>query len=327
MTVKKLIVYIIAMAVSICSAQNPPQATPPPAEPEMTQVRKCVTFIQLLCKEGSQEFDVRGTGFFISYPDSRLGKEGSFVYLVTNRHIAECWNSSNRPMQVERISIRLNRWQVEGDSVAQDLVLNPSGNIPWTLPQDDSVDLAVTLLLPDPTRFDFRSMPLSMLAGQDLIEQEKITEGEPVFFTGFFYQFSGTKRMEPIVRQGIIAMMPQDKFPFVGNAMKVYLADLHVFGGNSGSPAFINLGGLRGMHVKSVADYRLLGVINGEVTEDMNFNLELTTTLKGMGKENSGVSTIVPSDELKALLEDPRIQKLRDDVVKAQAGPTPTIPK
>jgi hypothetical protein len=329
MTATKLIGYTLAMVVSMCSAQNPPQTTQPPAEPGMTQIRKCVTFIQLLCKEGNQEFDVRGTGFFIAYPDSRLGKEGGFIYLVTNRHIAQCWNDSDRPMQVERISIRLNRRQAEGDSIAQDLVLNPIGNVPWVLPQDDSVDLAIFPILPDINRFDFKVVPVSILMGKDELAQQGITEGEPVFFAGFFYQFPGVKRMEPIIRQGIIAMMPQDKVPFVGTAMKVYLADLHVFGGNSGSPAFINLSGYhRGGMVLGADNYRLLGVVNGEVTEDEKFNLELATTLKGTGKGNSGVSTIVPSDEVKALLDDPRLQKLRDDIVKTQAGgPSLTTPK
>lgn len=316
MTATKLMVFTLAMTVTVCSAQNTPQTTPPPPEPAMTQVRKCVTFIQLLCKEGSQEFDVRGTGFFISYPDPRLGKD-TWAYLVTNRHVAQCWNDSGRPMQVERIGIRLNRRQPVDDGIVQDLPLNPHGNVPWVLPLDDSVDLAVLPVAPDVTRFDYMAIPLSSFAGRDVLAQQRITEGEPVFFAGFFYQFPGVKRMEPIVRQGIIAMMPQDKVPFISIAEKVYLADLHVFGGNSGSPAFINLSGLHGSRLSLTGeDFRLVGVVNGTVKEDENFNLELTTTVKGTGKENSGVSTIVPVDELTALLSDPRLQKLRDDALK-----------
>ena len=65
-------------------------------------------------------------------------------------------------------------------------------------------------------------------------------------------------------------------------------------------------------------DYRLFGVVNGVVLEDEHFNLELSTTLTGTGRANSGISTIIPADELKALLEDPRLQKARD--AKAKAG-------
>ncbi len=57
-------------------------------------------------------------------------------------------------------------------------------------------------------------------------------------------------------------MMPKDKVSFVGNPEKVYLADMHVFGGNSGSPAFINLGGIRENVLSPADDYRLLGVVN-----------------------------------------------------------------
>ncbi len=111
-------------------------------------------------------------------------------------------------------------------------------------------------------------------------------------------------------------MMPDEKIPFVNTPEKLYLADVHAFGGNSGAPAFVNLGGMHSGTLVVGEDYRLLGVVNGEVFEDENFNLELATTLQARGKVNSGVSTIVPADELKALLEDPRLQKLRDDEVK-----------
>jgi hypothetical protein len=167
--------------------------------------------------------------------------------------------------------------------------------------------------------FDVRGTGFFVFYPSDFLKQHRIVEGEPLFFAGFFYQFPGSKRMEPIVRQGIIAMMPSDKVPFVGMAEKVYLADLHAFGGNSGSPAFINLGGYHAGSMMLGDDYRLLGVVNGGLTEDENFNLELTATLKGKGAANSGISTIVPADEVQALLDDPRLQKLRDDAVKAQA--------
>jgi hypothetical protein len=276
-----------------------------------------VTFIALRCKDGDQSFDVKGTGFFVSYPEKRLGENASFAYLITNRHVALCWNESGKPMQVESISIRLNRKQAEGDSFSEEKILNRDGNAAWILPQDDSVDLAVLPLLPDQAQYDFKMIPLTMLADSDLLKHRM--EGEPVFFAGFFYQFPGVKRMEPIVRQGIIAMMPDEDVPFVALKERVYLADMHAFGGNSGSPAFINLGGRHGSVEIGNDDYRMLGVVNGEVTEDENFNLELTATVKGKAGANSGVSSIVPADMVRALLEDPRLQKLRDDEVRAHA--------
>lgn len=288
----------------------------------MTQIRKSVAFIRLKCKEGGQEFDVRGTGFFLSYPDQRLPNGRTFLYLVTNRHVALCINDDGRAMNVESISIRLNRKLPNGETISEENFLNPLGNVRWFLPTDPSIDLAVVPLVPDPNRFDYLSVPFSMLAGSEMLKERRVTEGEPVFFAGFFYQFPGETRMEPIVRRGIIAMMPKDKVPFVGNPEKVYLADMHVFGGNSGSPAFINLGGIRENVVLPAEDYKLLGVVNANLSEDENFNLQLTTTIQGKARANSGISTIVPADDLKELLNCPELQSLRDAALKGLVGAT-----
>ncbi len=316
---------VLMTITAMCSGQAAPSGKAgheqePAPEPEITQIRKSVTFIKLMCNDGSRELDVRGTGFFIGYPDPRLGQDGAFSYLVTNRHVALCVNDSGHAMRVDRISIRLNRPQANGGTLSEEIALNEHGNIQWVVPEDSSVDLAVFPLLPD-ARFDFKLLSVTMLATKDLLAKEGITEGEPVFFAGFFYQFPGTKRMQPIVRQGIIAMMPDEKIPFVGIPEKLYLADVHAFGGNSGAPAFINLGGFHHGTMVLVEDYRVLGVVNGEILEDENFDLQLATTFRGVARANSGVSTIVPADYLKALLEGPRLQRMRDEVVKTkQAG-------
>lgn len=314
----RLLVCALAIMAAICSAQTTPQPSPPRPDPLMTQIRKSVAFLKLTCKDGDKEIEDRGTGFFVGFPDPRLPKDQSFPYLVTNRHVALCWKDFGKPLPVENISITLNRRQPNGDVVAQEVFLNRSGNAAWVFPQDESVDLAVLPFGPDPAEFDFLTAPFTMLADDDFLAEKRITEGQPIFFVGFFYQFRGTKRIEPIVRQGIIAMLPHEKVAFKNLSERVYLADAHVFGGNSGSPVFFNLGGYHEGALFGGDDYRLLGVINAEIFEDNNFNLEVTAMLQGSVQANSGVSTIVPAFELKALLCDPRLQELRNQAVNAR---------
>ena len=317
------------MLVTLSVAQTPTQPTAPPTSPSastttlpITQIRKTVVFLQLRCRDGDQEYDARGTGFFVGYQDTRLGKGREFNYLVTNRHVALCWNGPGHPMQVENIQMSMNRREGDTGLSVEQGFLSAHGNVAWILPEDDSVDLAVLPLAPDPMRFDFLVFPFELLATKDFLHQNGVVEGEPVIFAGFFYQFPGTRRIEPIVRQGIIAMMPDEKFPLGGIQENLYLADAHVFQGNSGSPVFINLAGFRSNGtITTGTDYRLIGVINGEVYEDENFNLQLVTTIRGTGQANSGISTIVPADELIKLLNDPRVQKVRDDAVKALVSP------
>ncbi len=120
-------------------------------------------------------------------------------------------------------------------------------------------------------------------------------------------------------------MMPDEEIPFVGHPEHLYLADVHAFGGNSGAPAFINLGGMHENSIMAGQDYRLIGIVNGEMFEDENFNLQLTATMiRGTGQANSGISTMVPVDELKQLLDGPQLQRMRDEVVAHP--PTRTFP-
>lgn len=93
------------------------------------------------------------------------------------------------------------------------------------------------------------------------------------------------------------------------------MADVHVDGGNSGSPMFVNLGGVRGSSIGG-NNYKLLGVISGYEREDANFNLEAATTYTGKLGLNSGVASVVPAKELDALLNSAKLQALRDDAVK-----------
>jgi hypothetical protein len=203
------------------------------SEPAMVQIRKSVAFVELTCKEAGQTYEVKGTGFFVSYPDKRLGENGTFVYFVTNRHVALCWNNTGHPMEVKSIGLRMNLHSPVNDSFTQKIVLNQNGNVPWLLPNDESIDLALIPLLPDLGKVDVKWIPISIFATKDVLDKNRIHEGEPVFFTGFFYQFPGFKRIEPIVRQGIVAMMPDEQIPFVGHPEHLYLADVHAFGGTS----------------------------------------------------------------------------------------------
>jgi hypothetical protein len=175
------------------------------------------------------------------------------------------------------------------------------------------VDLAVLPLAPDLKRFDYQPLPLSMFATKDVIATQQIAEGDSVLFAGFFYQYPGQKKIEPIVRQGILAMMPDEELKTtLGKPGRVYLADVHVFGGNSGSPMVVNVGGYRnGSLVMGGFPYLLLGIVSGYY-ETADFKLETAATLTGEANANSGISIVVPAEQLKALLESPQLQRLRD---------------
>jgi Trypsin-like peptidase domain len=307
--------------ISLHAQTDAPKSTTAPQLPFTTAIRKTVTYITVFCMDGGREFSEQGTGFFVGYPDKRLGEQGSFGYLVTNRHVALCSDDGGHDYPVEKINVRLNLKAPNQGEASEIVYLNEHGNVRWLLPADDSVDLAVLPLVPPQDRYDFLIIPSSLFATREVIEKEKIMEGDRVLFTGLFYRLPGDHKMQPIIREGTLAMLPDEKIKTTrGKLGNIYLADVHVIKGSSGSPVMVNLGGMRQGSL-TVGDREfLLGVVSGYFLEDENLNLEVTTTIRGSGQANSGISLIVPAEELKKLLEQPEAQQLRDAEVKAKTG-------
>ena len=283
-----------------------------------TQLKKTVGLLRVryLREDGPAEAD--GTCFFVFYEDKRAGENFGFMYLVTNRHMAQPGIEDGKHYQALLTTLRLNlRNGVQGSEES----VVPIGEhlLHWVFPADDSVDLAVLPMLPSLERFDYVPFPLSAFATHQLVEEQGIAEGEKILFAGYFYQFPGQKKFEPIVREGILAMLPDEKLDTtLKKPGHLYLGDVHVFGGNSGSPLFINLGGFRNGSLLMGDQYKLLGIVSGFYHEDSNLKLTVATTLTGKLEQNSGIAMIVPADELKALLDTPALQATRDAAIAAK---------
>jgi hypothetical protein len=306
------VLIVTCLGMQAQSVPGAPSSTPG----AVAQFRKSVAFIDLECEKASKVLRVHATGFFVQYPDSRI-PSGSFSYLVTNRHAALCWDDARLPMKVKSISMRVNG----KNGSALTVPLSSQGNAPWFLPLDESVDLAVLPLLPNPDLVDYLTCPVSYFVTKQDIKDGKISEGAKLLFSGYFYQFPGKHRIQPIVREGVLAMIPDE--PLLNTTGKfgdIYHGDVHIFGGNSGSPVLIDENSNRDNFI-GFPTYRLLGVISGLFFEDQDFSLKPAITFKGTMHANSGIALIVPADALKSLLDDPRVQAQRDaDVKKINGG-------
>jgi hypothetical protein len=302
-------ILLLGLLSALCCRSQTADAAKPPFVPVFTQIRKTVVFLELQCKDGNELKDVKGTGFLVQYPGT---KSVAFGYVVTNRHLALCWNEKNRPMEVKSITVRVNL----KDGTSPVIPLSLDGNVRWYFPADESVDLAVSRLGP-PSNADVLMIPLSMVATKDVIASKHIVEGMKIIFTGFFYQFPGVRKIQPIIREGVLAMMPDEPITtYTGKPGMVYLGDVHIFGGNSGSPVFVDIAGPIPNGIQ-LDDYYLLGVVSGYFYEDQDFNLEVATTLKGTQHANSGISIIVPAEAVRDLIENnPDLKLGRETALK-----------
>lgn len=324
-----LVVIGLLVALFTCSAQQPTQSLPTPPSPQQQpatstaapvpareQIRSTVGFLGVNYLNGATQGGVIGTCFFVFVPDPRLGANQGFVYLVTNRHVAQPGIDLGTPYQVQSLLLRMNLVNPEHGvkSIAEHVPLG--GQMHWIFPSDDAVDLAILPIAPDLKRYAYLSIPLNIIAGPELRKDDRIGVGDPVIFAGFFSSFSGQTRMEPIVRQGVIAMLPEEKLDTTLHKKgQLILADLHAFHGNSGSPVFANVGGMRpgGFYVGD--NYILLGIISGYYPESAGFTVPAATVLTGEVRDNSGIATVVPGDELIKLLNSPAVQADRDKSV------------
>ena len=264
-------------------------------------LKKSTVQIEVHCKHGNNVEPYGATGFLVSYPDSRLPNGSFFKYLVTNRHVAECRDDQNHsPQQIYVITARFNLH----DGSSKEYPLDCGA---WHFSTDDSVDLAVMPISP-PNDAEFVFFPTTEFATKDYVFSHRITEGSPIILSGYFYQFSGQQKFQAIVREGILSMMPDEPMEtLTGKPGSLYLADVHIFGGNSGSPVLGEGDAL------DLDGFKLLGVVSGYYYEESDFSLKIATTAKGAMHANSGVAIIVPIDYLKTMLDAPDLKALREN--------------
>jgi hypothetical protein len=298
---------------------EPPVAvsSTPARLPGAEQIRKTVAFIGVTYQDGTVQRIAIGTCFFVSLPDERVGKDGQFIYLVTSRHVAQPGIDLGTPYQTRRAILRMNLTnpQAEVQSVEGEIPLSES--LHWNFPADDAVDLAILPLAPDHSRFDYMVIPLAMIVNAEQMKSGDPGIGDSVTFAGYFSDFPGRFRMEPIMRQGILAMLPGEKMPTtLHKPGQIYLADLHAFHGNSGSPVFANVGGFHHGSIIASDRYRLVGILSGYYPESAEYSVPAASILTGQVRDNSGIATIVPAEELLKLLNSAELQAQRDKVIE-----------
>jgi hypothetical protein len=183
----------------------------------------------------------------------------------------------------------------------------------WYFPADESIDLAVVPVVLDPTTIYFQHIPDSEILIDGPSESVHIAPGYQVVFAGFFYQFPGVKKIQPIVRQGVMAMIPDELVPTViqNKRGSVFLVDAHSYHGNSGSPVFVNTGGMHG-NTFMPESYKLIGVVSGYYPEHKDGTLSDAAVLTGTVHDNSGITIVVPGEQLKALLYCPELRNIRE---------------
>lgn len=267
--------------------------------------------------------DPQGTGFLIGKPlTTRYGM--CAIYAVTNWHVA-CRGAS---------VIRLNN----RDGTVSIIDKGPEE---WTF-RADGHDLAITPIMGiDPTVHDARFYELSLFHKNTRNAIGKIGAGEDVFMCGLLVDAQGVERNQAAVRFGNISMMPRPIRNELGNEVPTYCISMPSRTGFSGSPVFAYRrigqsfqGGPLDLKDQFLC---LLGVHYGQFPERWNI-LKGAAKTKAEGviieqedsadfiKGMSGMTLVVPAEEIERLLEEPPLKAWFEYVESQYPSPDFTIP-
>jgi hypothetical protein len=265
-----------------------------------------------------------GTGFFVGYPDRRLGPNYKFSYLVTAKHVLQDVDGTFLP----HVTIRLNLKSPVGDSdvgfISDIPVTDAQGLLMWFHSEDQADDVVVLPLFPDKHEFEFTSISTRTFLNDQSLSSGALAEGDDLYFIGLMEQYYGIKRNYPLVRRGTLALLTDEYIDTPSGRQQVFIAELESWPGNSGSPVFLlRRGGpsMEGSHFNFlgmiVASFlnRFAVPVNGE---------QSARQLETGDKANIGMTCIVSAAMIERVLHaapaqqdrDARILKLQQDVVR-----------
>lgn len=316
--------FVLVLFVLISCTPALAQSTAPVHEIMIDQIKKTVVFLQTNWKEpstqnipGTKEQLLTksevGTGFVIFVPIPELGKNASghergCLFLVTAKHMIRQVTPDHKPgPYAKNLTVMFNNIAPHGPSgqlrdQADVDIIDSRGDLRWFVDGSDPIaDVALQGASIDPNIVEFKSIQQDWFATKSVIEEEHVNENDEVLFAGLFTGFISSHKNYPVVRRGHLALWPGEDIPLDSDRpnykTQIYMAEVTSFGGNSGSPVFLRLGGVReSVDVKLEAySYRLLGVMSGFFRDpEMN--------------QNSGIAVIVPADKINNILASDRMK-------------------
>lgn len=268
------------------------------------EILKCVAFIGAENKFGMPE--TVGTCFFVNRQSEKIADRG-FYYTLTAKHIV----SGIAHRGQDKVYVKVN-FADRAEWIATDVK-------EWfDHPTDGSVDAVVNPFFELPDGTNQRPHPLHNAMTGEIAYEPKLGPGDEILIPGLFLEHHGRQRNIPIVRDGAIAAMRDEKvaIDIEGTIVEsdVYLVDTRSIGGLSGSPVFVYIGGgVRDFAFSGGAMPRfwLLGMMQGHYYDLLARKLDGAENDDRVGRQiNEGIGFVVPADRLLELIKQEKVAAL-----------------
>jgi len=268
-----------------------------------------------------------GTCFTVTVPVFKKGlkrifghiKGLNFPYVVTAKHVLFDTNGKVRPELYWRIG------KIGGGVTYTPLTPSPTNVMRILTHPDTSVDIAVITIDLSQSLEVARALnqkehvielkegriSSTIIRDKKTVEKQPIREGDDLFFVGLFTPFYGATENVPICRFGRVSLVTDEKIPFADaqggiTPQDLYLVESGVFGGNSGSPAFVYRSkahrNFHIVHPDALQDEVFLaGVVKGTFRDWSEIKV-VNTRAATVSSESVGVAAIVPGYYLHEIL-------------------------
>lgn len=244
-----------------------------------------------------------GTAFVVGYP-LPIPRTGYVPIIVTAKHVV-----ADHSRVVGRFTST-----VEGKtiSIVYDLSkLRADGDL-WEH-DDTGVDI-VAFRSPHLAEARYATLPLDLVASRADVKAEGIQTTDRVVFPSLLVSFMGTTKNYPTIRDGSIALIPDEKVPLeykirnrvITTSQEVFLLNATSIPGASGSPIFLWPGPRLKNGTFAIGGTRplLLGVMHGFYSASPREVEEVNITkVQRFYRENSGIAIVFPSYRVREILE------------------------
>lgn len=259
-----------------------------------------------------------GTAFVVGYP-LPIPRQGYVPIIVTAKHVV-----ADHSRVVGRFTSTVDGKTV---SVPYDLSkLRADGDL-WEH-EDTGIDI-VAFRSPHVSEARYEPLPLNLIASRADLATEGIQTTDRVVFPSLLVNFMGTTKNYPAIRDGSIALIPDEKVPMqykIGNrvvktSQEVLLLNATSFPGASGSPIFLWPGPRLKNGDFAVGGTRplLLGVMHGFYPALPKEVVEVNVTrVKRYFQENSGIAVVFPSYRVREILESTRVKSRVDALIASE---------
>jgi hypothetical protein len=190
----------------------------------------------------------------------------------------------------------------------------------WHFHPDKTVDIAIAGVVPDPA-----AEVASFTIGDffDLANPGDMGIGDEIFFPSLFsFAYGDEQRIQPILRHGNLAMLPDKQVQTEYGFADVYLVEAHSLGGISGAPVYIRqtlamkqkntqTGEERRFH--GLGGMKLLGVMYGHWDIDPSRKNSHTIEADQKRGVNVGIAMVTPASKILEVLNLPEVAALREE--------------